>query len=61
MDGATKPPWGCSSPTNSTRLERSVPNSGYWRVVVVAIRAPETDVAHSKAALRPGAVKLGSA
>ena len=49
--GRTKPPLGRSSPTNSTSLSSSVPNSGYWRVLVVAIRAPrEGCLAHSKAA-----------
>ena len=37
--GRTKPPLGRSTPTKRTRLERSVPQNGYWRVVVVAIEA----------------------
>ena len=48
-------------PTNWTRLERSVPKRGYWRVLVVAMRAPSTSRAQAKAALRPGVVKEGSA
>jgi hypothetical protein len=43
----------------STRFERSVPKRGYWRVLVVAMRALEIVVAHLKAAFRPGVVKLG--
>ena len=38
-----------------------MPNSGYWRVLVVAIRAPETSRAHLKAAFSPGAAKVGFA
>ena len=41
-------------PMNSTRLERSVPKRGYWRVLVVAMRAPETSRAQAKAAFEPG-------
>jgi hypothetical protein len=44
-----------------TWLERSVPYRGYWRVEVVAIRAPEIASAHLKAAFRPGAAKVGFA
>ena len=38
-----------------------MPKSGYWRVLVVAIRAPESGVAQRKAAFSPGVVKLGFA
>ena len=38
-----------------------MPKSGYWRVLVVAMRAPETPWAQAKAALSPGVVKHGSA
>ena len=34
---------------------------GYWRVLVVAMRASETSRDQAKAALRPGIVKDGSA
>jgi hypothetical protein len=42
-------------------LSSSVPKSGYWRVLVVAICAPESGVAHLKAAFSPGVVKVGFA
>ena len=51
---------GVSSPMNWTWLERSVPKSGYWRVLVVAMRASLMSSAQAKAALRPGVVKVGS-
>ena len=38
-----------------------MPKSGYWRVLVVAIRAPESGVAQRKAALSPGVVNVGFA
>jgi hypothetical protein len=46
---------------NWTWLERSVPYRGYWRVLVVAMRAPEIELDHLKAAFRPGVVNWGSA
>ena len=52
--GATKPPSGSWRPTNSTWFERSVPNSGYWRVLVVAIRSPETDLAATEDGVQTG-------
>ena len=36
-----------------------MPNSGYWRVLVVAIRSPETELAAAKTAFRPGAANVG--
>ena len=44
-----------------TWLERSAPKRGYWRVLVVAMRASEMRLAHLKAAFRPGVVKSGFA
>ncbi len=56
-----KPPWGLCSPMYWTRLERSRPKRGYWRVLVVAMRAPEMSRPTLKAAFRPGVVKVGFA
>jgi hypothetical protein len=44
-----------------TWLERSAPYRGYWRVLVVAMRALPIPSAHLKAALRPGVAKVGFA
>ena len=38
-----------------------MPNRGYWRVLVVAMRAPEIELDHLKAAFRPGVVNVGFA
>ena len=59
--GATKPPWGRSMPMYWTWLESSVPNSGYRRVLVVAMRAPEIERAQLEGGIEALVVKLGLA